>query len=581
MNIPGILPYTSAVNDFHKARRQAELEKLAASLTGKSPELFSYEDVRKKLRAVGSADRGIQEIPVDAIIGSLGRYSDFTRNFLPTQDDDASRWARVKLAMTEGSIPPIEVYKIGEAYFVKDGNHRVSVAQQLDMQYIEAYVTEVHTEVPFSPETQPDDLIVKAEYAEFLKHTLLKDVCPEADLSVTVPGKYCMLEEHIAVHRYFMGIEQQREIPYQEAVAHWYDTVYLPVIQIIQSQGILRHFPDRTETDLYLWLAEHRAALQETLGWEIKAEVAAADLAETHTANLIKTLARIGGKILDAVMPEELEAGPAPGKWREERLPLHRKDCLFSDILVAIDGYESGWRTLEQALEIARCEGSQLHGLHIVPTEEDRESSAAQSIKAEFERRCAQAGIPGKLAIETGQISTAIKKRAHWTDLVVLSLSHPPGDTSLDKLRSGFRTLVQSASRPMLAVPCPIFPLERALLAYDGSPKAREALFIATYLGTRWTKYALTVLTVAEGSNITDKTLLQAQEYLEGHGVAATYILEEQKTVAEAILETAATYDSNLVIMGGYGNTPVLEVVFSSALNQVLRESQRPILICR
>jgi hypothetical protein len=144
-----------------------------------------------------------------------------------------------------GGLPPIEVYQIGEAYFVRDGNHRVSVARELDAPTIQAYVTEVRTKVPLSPDDQPDDLILKAEYADFLEQTQLDKLRPGANLSLTVPGRYRTLQEHIAVHRYYMGLDQEREIPYEEAVTHWYDEVYLPVVQVIQERGILRDFPER------------------------------------------------------------------------------------------------------------------------------------------------------------------------------------------------------------------------------------------------------------------------------------------------------------------------------------------------
>jgi hypothetical protein len=272
--------YGSAVQDFLNARRRAGIEAITARLTGKSVDLFSYEDVRHKLKARSSIARGLQDIPLDAIVGSVGRYTDFTRSFLPRRDSDQQRWARVKAkVMGMGGLPPIEVYQIGEAYFVRDGNHRVSVARQLDAPTIQAYVTEMRIKVPFSPDDQPDDLILKAEYADFLEHTRLDKLRPEADLSVTVPGGHRILAEHIGVHRYFMGREQEREIPYEEAVAHWYDAVYLPVVQVIQDQGILRDFPDRTETDVYLWVSRRRAALEERLGWEVRPEAAASDLA--------------------------------------------------------------------------------------------------------------------------------------------------------------------------------------------------------------------------------------------------------------------------------------------------------------
>ena len=100
--------------------------------------------------------------------------------------------------------------------------------------------------------------------------------------------------EHVEVHRHFMGLEQQREIPYQEAVAHWYDEVYLPVVEIIRQRGMLRDFPGRTETDLYIWLAEHRAALQDSLGWEIGPDAAAADLATRLSPRPGRVIARVG-----------------------------------------------------------------------------------------------------------------------------------------------------------------------------------------------------------------------------------------------------------------------------------------------
>jgi len=212
-----------------------------ARLTGKSAELLCYADVHPNLRATSSAPRGLQDIPIDAIVGSVGRCTDFTRSFLPMKDSDRARWANVELAVTDlKGLPPIEVYQIGQVYFVVDGNHRVSIARQFGTAYIQAYVTEVHTKVPLLPDDQPDDLIVKAEYVEFLERTHLDELRPDGDLSVSVPGQYRELEEHIAAHRYLMEAEEGGEIPHELAVTDWYDTVYLPVVHIIREKGILQ-----------------------------------------------------------------------------------------------------------------------------------------------------------------------------------------------------------------------------------------------------------------------------------------------------------------------------------------------------
>jgi nucleotide-binding universal stress UspA family protein len=572
--------FASALRDFHEARRRASLEAIMARLKGKSIDLFAYEDVRHKLKATSSVERGLQDIPLDAIVGSVGRYTDFTRSFLPRRNSDEQRWARVKAQVADmGGLPPIEVYQIGETYFVQDGNHRVSVARELGAPAIQAYVTEVRTKVPLSVDDQPDDLILKTEYADFLEHTNLDKLRPEADLSVTVPGEYQSLEEHIAVHRYFMGLDQQRDIAHAEAVTHWYDTIYLPVVQVIQERGILRDFPDRTETDLYLWISEHRAALQEKLGWEIKPEAAATDLAEQSSSRTQRIAARVGVRILDRVTPDELEDGPSPGEWRRERLTAHQQRQLFTDILVPLSGAETAWHALDQALGIAQREGGRLLGLHVVPAEDQRGSEQVRALQADFSRRCEAAGVPGKLAVEVGGIARKICERTRWTDLIVVNLAYPPPSQPVARLGSGFRTLVRRCASPVLAVPGAATALDRILLAYDGSPRAEEALFVATYLTDRWNA-TLTIVTAIENGKVSLDTLSHARNYLESHGVQGTYV-QESGSVAEAILKATQEQGSNLIIMGGYGHSPVLEVMFGSTVDQVLRETTQPTLICR
>jgi len=569
-----------AVQDFRRARRRATLQQILARLTGKSADLLSYEEVRQKLKARTLGARSLRDIPLDGIVGSVGRYNDFTRSFLPRQDSDEGRWARVRAAVTDmRGLPPIEVYQIDQAYFVLDGNHRVSVARQLGATHIQAYVTEVHTKVPLSPDVQPDDLIVKAEYADFLEHTSLDQLRPESDLSVTVPGRYQALKEHIEVHRYFMGLEQKREIPYEEAVAHWYDEVYLPVVRVIRERGILRDFPGRTETDLYLWLSEHRAALEEELGWEIEPEAAAADLAAQFSPKPQRVVARVGEKLLDAVTPDELGPTPPPGQWRRERLAARRANRLFADVLVAINGDKAGWCALEHALFIARHEGARVHALHVVTSEAERESESVRAVHAEFNRRCAVAGIPGELVIETGGIPRRICERARWTDLAILSLTYPPGPQPIARLGSGLSAIIRRCPRPVLTVPGTPPHLHRALLAYDGSPKSEEALFVAAYLSVRW-NIPLVVVTVIETGRATSETLERARSYLTARGGQATFV-KESGSVAEAIMRTAEDQECDLTIMGGYGFSPVLEVVLGSAVDQVLRTVRRPVLICR
>jgi hypothetical protein len=288
-----------AVRDFRRARSMASREKIVAGLSGRSAELICYNDVPKELRDVRVTSRGLRDIPIDAVVGSVGRCTDFTRSFMPLRDEGEARWARVEQAWQDlTGLPPIEVYQIGEVYFVVDGNHRVSVARKLGLSHIEAHVVEFETKVPLSPDDSLDDLIVKAEYAEFLAHTHLDELRPGVDLAMSVPGHYRELEEQIAACCTPAEAEEGPESPYAEAVVRWYDEVYLPVVQVIRQRGMLRDFSGRTETDLYVWIQRHRAELEQELDQEIGPEAALADLVDRLTLRRRRPFSRA----VDAVM---------------------------------------------------------------------------------------------------------------------------------------------------------------------------------------------------------------------------------------------------------------------------------------
>ena len=573
-------PSLSAIHDFRRARQQANLDAVIGNLIGRPSGLLSFDDVKHKLKGSISGGRRLAEVPLDAIVGSVGRYSDFNRQFRPRNDSDELRWTRVKAAM-EGplGVPPIELYRIGNAYFVLDGNHRVSVLRRMGATQAQAYVTEVQTRVPLSPYDSPDDLILKAEYAEFLDHTKLDEQRPQADLRVTSPGRYAGIEEEIAAHHANFAATQGHGESFEAAAANWYDTIYLPVIDSIRRQGILLDFPARTETDLYVWIAQHRAELEHALGWNIAPDAAASDLVNRHSRAPRRVIARLGERLWEAVTPGALISGPPPGEWRRDRGTALAEARLSADLLVPISGEPVGWFALEQALVVARHEGGRIAGLLIVHTPAARESAEAQAVRDEFDRRCAEAQVHGNLAIEVGGVTDLICDRARWNDMVVVNLAHPPSAAPVARLRNGFRALVQRCPRPILAVPHVVSPLSRALLAYDGSLKAQEALYVATYLVLQW-QIPLTVIAVIEGEHGPDSPLDHARQYIDSHGAAASYV-EEHGPVADVILRAAATHASDLILMGGYGFNPLLEAVIGSAVDQVLREAKQPVLICR
>jgi nucleotide-binding universal stress UspA family protein len=568
---------SSALDDFREARWKASLHEVLARLTRQPANLLSYDEVRQKLKAQAGSERGLREIPLQAIVGSVNRYDDFTRNFLPRSAVDAIRWARVKTAVTDlEGLPPIEVYQIGETYFVQDGNHRVSVARDLGASTIQAYVTEVRTSVPLTPDIRPEDLILKAEYASFLDQIPLHTTRPKADLTVTAPGQYRAFEEHIAVHRYYMGQDLHREISLGEAAAHWYDHVYLPVVELVRRRKLLKAFPRRTEADLYLWLSAHRAALEQELGWSVSPGAAARNLAERFSPTPEHAASRLGEAILDAVIPASLEPGPRPGTWRSQR-----EDNLFGDLLVPVGMDPSGLAAIDQALVVANKEQARIHGLHVAANRASKASPETQALAQRFEQRCAEAGVLGDMSIAVGSITRHIVTRSDLNDLIVFQVSYPPLPRPQARYQSGLRAIIHHSSTPVLAIPsgAPVSPFSQALMAFDASPKSLEALFLGAYLAEKWGLH-LNVLTIQEEKKDAIEAQAIAQRYLFRRDIQARYRIAPG-AVAPAMMQHAQAWGCDVILMGGYGRGPWLTLLFDEVVDQVLREARCPVLICQ
>ncbi len=317
--------------EFTDARRQAFIQEWLNFFTGRSNDLLSFEEVRQQLRLQDSSYKGLQEVELDKIVGSTGRYRDFNRAFLPKTDSTQDRWRRVDAISHEQGYPPIELYKVGAVYFVRDGNHRVSVARTHKAKTIEAYVIEYKTSVPISKEDDLDDILLKAERTRFFEETGLDQIRPEQNVRFTEPGRYRLVREHIDFHKNMKEMECGCELPYEEAVASWYDHVYLPVIELIHSRGILKQFPTRTEADLYAWLLQHRSALEEefqALG-KISDEDLLPEVTRTKAASpLARLIALFRGKLDLKTLPLKVERA----KFLEETglnevRPGHNVEC--------------------------------------------------------------------------------------------------------------------------------------------------------------------------------------------------------------------------------------------------------------
>ncbi len=571
---------SAAAADFHRARRRADMERLLSAFTRHRTDLLSYEDVRSRLRGMERSRETLQEVPLDAIIGSLGRYNDFTRSFLPKKDSDRNRWAKIMAATRSASgLPPVELYKVGEAYFVRDGHHRVSVIREMGAKTIQAYVTEVQTKVRLTPQDELEDVILKAEYTDFLERSRFGDLLAEEDFMLTVPRRYGELEEQVRSHQRNLSREQSRDVPYQEAVRDWFARVYRPVVDAIRERGVMGDFPGRTETDLYLWIFEHRGELEREVEREVSPGAAALDLVKRRSTRPNRVLDRIRGRVRSALTPAPLESGPSAGRWRQERGSSRREGQLFSDILVPLSGEERGWAALDQAAIIAARDGSRLYGLHVIEEGETRDAPDYQRLRARFESRCQEAGVEGGLHLVPGAVAKLICDRARWNDLIVLQVSYPPPVEPLGRIGSGLRNVIRRCSRPILTVPRGPSKMENLLLAYDGSPKAREAMYVATYIGGRWHS-SLTVLHVDQDSHEKRAPLAEARAYIEAHGLSADYVSAEAE-VGDAVMALAASRGCDLILMGGYGSSPAVELVVGSPVDRVLRLSEVPILVCR
>jgi hypothetical protein len=326
---------------YRRSAGKAQVADLMGKVTGANTDLISYDAVASRLRARQQIEMGTRMVPLEEIVGSVGRYRDFTRTFLPRAGISPERWARVDAIMhsLEGYLP-IELYKIGQVYFVRDGNHRVSVARANGLTHIEAYVTEIETDVDLTlDDFTRDQWIIKIERVEFLKRTQLDELRPGHNVVLTEPGRYKILLRHITVHQYFLGLARERAgslepVGWPDAVMSWYDNIYLPVVAAIREQKLLDSFPQRTEADLYLWVAYHREELAKRY-----------ELAPLSPEEAVRTFAQVHSDKLFAQALKSIGLGWHRALGGDER-PLGMTEEEFE---AARARYEAGERSLAEA----------------------------------------------------------------------------------------------------------------------------------------------------------------------------------------------------------------------------------------
>ena len=264
--------------DFNRAIVSSRRNRLWAWFLRRPSMLLPFEDVYTRLVVRGRHDRGYQTVPLDKIVGSQGRYGEFDRSFLPRTDRSAERWMRIRRAYyQERDLPPVELYKLGDIYFVGDGNHRVSEARERGQVAIDAHVTEFEVNVPLSPALDLRDLSAKKEQSDFFAWTNLVRLRPGCGIDVSTPGGYLDLIGHINRHRRELETEHPSRLSRDEAIAHWHDHVYLPAVAAIGQIRLPAALRRRLVADLYVAAANHQLLLAAETGQDVSMQEALHD----------------------------------------------------------------------------------------------------------------------------------------------------------------------------------------------------------------------------------------------------------------------------------------------------------------
>lgn len=297
-----------ARTQFNQASRKAIWNQFLSGLQGQQAELLDFNEVAQHLSLKTAVYRGAQEIEIDKIVGSMGRYKDFTGAFLPVNEDMRERWQRVAMLFLDpvsSGAPPIEVYKVGDAYFVKDGNHRVSVASQIGLETIEAYVWEYPQPVEgLGPDADFDTLFLVNGRLEFLEQTHLDTLRPQNTISLTEPGGYLEMLRQIAYYQKALSQIDGEPMAYEDAVTAWYDMIYETTVQVIEAEGVLDLFPDRTPADFFVWTTRHQRQLAERYGRRVAIRDAARDIPRSRRRGLGRRLMDGAVDLLKRTMAE-------------------------------------------------------------------------------------------------------------------------------------------------------------------------------------------------------------------------------------------------------------------------------------
>jgi hypothetical protein len=298
---------SQADEDFNTVKAKALVGQIISFLKNEDNSLLAFEEVRSLLKAVAEESKAPQLVPLSLIVGSEGRYRDFTRGFLPKSRALRERWTRVDEAFARGySLPPVELYKLGGVYFVRDGNHRVSVAKSRGLPYIEANVTALSSAITIDAGMDLQQIkkaVLQFERQCFETATGMVTTREDYAVDFTETGRYDDIVTHVkslsllAIDSPKTDRADQVE-SLKDATLNWYETVYKPIVGIVREERLLECFPERTEADMYIWLVRHWEELKHKYGETYPIRSAARDLKRKPNGGIWKRYLRLLHRML-------------------------------------------------------------------------------------------------------------------------------------------------------------------------------------------------------------------------------------------------------------------------------------------
>lgn len=283
---------TQSEEDFAKARNKALINELQHLLSPEEATLISLNDVKQLVKPINETYQGMKVIPIEKIVGSEGRYKDFDNHFFPKNSHLKARWEHVDEAAIQSiDLPPIKVYEISGLYFVRDGNHRVSVAKARGTEFIDAEVVSLQSEIKLKkPDSMKDVIkqIINYEKRAFYMETNFGDITDYWCLDFSRTGRYDVIYNHILTHKYYLNQNKEEEVSMEEAITSWFQTVYMPFINQINTKHILKSFPKRTTSDLYVWMVRYWDCLKQKYGESIDITKAVEDFEKVYKIPFIK-----------------------------------------------------------------------------------------------------------------------------------------------------------------------------------------------------------------------------------------------------------------------------------------------------